>query len=357
MNMNRLSLLVALAFAAGCHSSDKKPEDIRPVRSLAVGETAGSVGASYSGEIRARYESKLGFRTSGKVAARLVEVGSHVRRGQVLMRLDPAQELLQSVAVAAQVDAARNRVAQNRLDLERTQALFQRKFASQSELDQARLALTDAESQLRNTAAQQQITANQRAYTELVADRDGVVTAIQAEVGQVVATGSAVVTLAADGEREVVVSIPESRVAELRDARRMIVTLWAQPGKTYLGKLRELSPDTDSVTRTYGARIAIKDPDAEVRLGMTATVFTPDTEGAKAIRLPLASIHDVDGQPKVWIVDPNTSTVSPRPVKLGPAQNDTVLVADGLAAGDVVVTAGANLLHAGQKVKTAGSKS
>ncbi len=358
MRTQRLSLIVAAVLAAGCGAHQgEKPEEVRPVRSLAVGTTAGSVGASYPGEIRARYESKLGFRSSGKVAARLVDVGAHVSRGQVLMRLDPEQEVLHNSAAIAQMDGARSRVAQNRIDLERTQQLFARKFASQAELDQARLALTESESQLRNAQAQQQISANQRSYTELVADRSGVVTAIHAEVGQVVSPGSPVVVVAADGEREVAVSIPESRIAELRDARRMTVSLWAQPGKSYLAQLRELAPDTDEVTRTYAARVTIREPDADVRLGMTATVFTPDVEGAQAIRLPLASIHDLDGKPRVWVVDPATSRVSARAVKLASAQNDYVIIADGLASGDIVVTAGANQLHSGQKVKTAGSKS
>ena len=353
-------LVVALAavYLAGCdtHGSEKH-EEIRPVRSMAVGATAGSVGATYPGEVRARYESKLGFRAGGKVVQRLVEVGSHVAAGQVLMRLDPEQEVLHTAAIDAQVDGAKSRVAQNRTDLERTQSLFGRKFASAAELDQSKLLLDDSEAQLRNALAQQQIARNQRAYTVLVADRAGVVTAINAEVGQVVMSGSPVVVVAADGEREVSVSIPESRIAELRDAKRMTVSLWAHPGKTYLAKLRELSPDTDEVTRTYAARVTILAPDAEVRLGMTATVSNPDVEGAQAIRLPLTAIHDPEGKPQVWVVDATTSRVAPRPVKLGAAQKDTVMIAEGVNAGDIVVTAGVNQLHAGQKVKLAGVKS
>jgi RND family efflux transporter MFP subunit len=357
--MNKLlPLLVAAVFAAGCDShSAEKHEDVRPVRSLAVGATAGSVGATYPGEVRARHESRLGFRTGGKIAARLVDVGAHVKAGQVLMRLDPSQEQLHAIGVTAQVDGARSRLEQNRIDVERTEALFKRKFASAAELDQARLALAESEAQLRNAQAQQSIANNQRAYTELVADRAGVVTAINGEIGQVVMSGTPIVVVAADGEREVVVSIPEARVAELRDARRMTISLWAQPGKTWIGKLRELSPDTDEVTRTYAARVTIQDPGPDVRLGMTATVYTPDVEGERAIRLPLTAIHDPAGKPLVWVVDAKTSRVSPRPVKLGAPQKDAVLIVDGLNEGDVVVTAGVNQLQSGQKVKAAGAKS
>jgi RND family efflux transporter MFP subunit len=161
--------------------------------------------------------------------------------------------------------------------------------------------------------------------------------------------------VAADGERDVVVSIAESRVDELRGAKTLQVSLWSLPGKTYSGTLRELAPDTDSVTRTYSARIAVKNPDSSLRLGMTASVFAADVDGARAIRLPLTAIHNVNGQPMVWLVDAKTGQVSTRAVKLGAAQNDHVLVASGLANGETVVTAGVHMLFAGQKVKTAGA--
>jgi RND family efflux transporter MFP subunit len=358
IKMNKVALVVLAAVAAGCSAqSAEKHEDVRAVRSLAVGSNLGSVGASYPGEVRARYESKLGFRIGGKVSQRLVEVGARVKAGQVLMRLDPEQEVLRNVSATAQVDAAKSRLDQNRTDLARTEALFARKFASQAELDAAKLALAESESQLANMKAQSDMARNQRAYTELVADRAGVVTAIHAEVGQVVNASSPVVMIAADGEREVVVSVPESRIAEIRDAKRMTVSLWSQPGRTYLAKLRELSPDTDDVSRTYAARVTIVEPGPEVLLGMTATVFTPDIEGTKAIRLPLTAIHDPGGKPQVWIVDPQTSRVAAPPVTLGAVEKDAVLVAEGVKPGEVVVTAGVNLLNAGQKVKTAGAKS
>lgn len=354
MTRPTLFTLTALALLAttGCsRQAQPAKEDIRPVRSTIVGQSDGSVGATYSGEIQARYESRLGFQTSGKIVARLVELGAHVRRGQVLMRLDPAQESLHVAAASADVDAARSRVAQNRIDLQRTEQLLARQFASQAELDQQRLALEQAESQLKAATAQQQIKLNQRGYTELVADRDGVVIAVQAEAGQVVSAGQQVVTLAGDGEREVLVSVPESRVDELRQAKDLRVSTWSQPGRAYAGELRELAPDTDSLTRTYSARVSVKNADAALRLGMTASVFAADVEGSRAIRLPLTAIHQVGQSPQVWIVDPKTSLVSARPVQLGSAQNEHVLITRGLAGGEKVVTAGVHMLHAGQKVK------
>jgi membrane fusion protein, multidrug efflux system len=350
-----LVLGVALVATACAKKEEPVHEDVRPVRSTVVAATSGSVGASYSGQVRARYETKLGFQTSGRVVARLVEVGSPVKRGQVLMRLDPAQETLRVVSAVADVDAARSRVAELRTDLQRTEQLLSKQFASQAELDKQAQALAEAESQLKSALARQQINVNQRGYTEVVADRDGVVTVLGAEVGQVVSPGQAVVTVAAKGEREVVVSVPESRVVELQQARQLQVSVWAQPHKRYEGTLRELAPDTDSVTRTYSARIAVKDADAALMLGMTASVFTPDVGGSSAIRLPLTAVLNKDGRSLVWVVDGASSRVTPKPVELGGAQNDSVIVASGLAGGETVVTAGVHMLHDGQKVALLGT--
>jgi RND family efflux transporter MFP subunit len=358
-NALRVSLPIAAAMATalllvGCARKQEDAQahdEIRPVRTMVVGASSGSVGATYSGQVQARYESKLGFQASGRIVARLVEVGGRVRRGQALMRLDPAQEALQVVSATASVDAAKSRVAQNKVDLQRTEQLLARHFASQAELDQQRLALAESESQLRSALAQQQIRVNQRGYTELFADRDGVVVAIHAEAGQVVSAGQQVVTLAAEGEREVLVSIAESRIDELRSARALQVSVWAQPGKRYRGALRELAPDADSVTRTYSARIAVPDADAALMLGMTASVFAPDVEGTGGIRLPLSAVHHQAREPMVWVVDATSAQVAARPVQLGSVQNDSVQVTRGLAGGETVVTAGVHMLHAGQKVK------
>jgi RND family efflux transporter MFP subunit len=357
LNFRKAALAAALAaLLAGCaKEAPPRHEEVRPVRTMVVGESSGTVGASYSGEIRARYESQLGFRFGGKIVARLVEVGSHVKRGQPLLQLDPAQETLQLAAASAEVDAARSRVGQAKVDVQRAESLLARQFASQAEADHQRLALQQAEAQLRAALARQQLNANQRGYTTLVADRDGVVSALRAEAGQVVAAGQPVAVVAADGEREVVISVPEARVEELRRARQLQVGVWAHPGKSWSGTLRELAPDTDSVTRTYSARIAIADPDpALLRLGMTASVLAPDVDGQRAIRLPLTAIVDGGGQRKVWVVDAKSQRVAAREVKLGSAQNDSVLVTGGLKGGETVVTAGVHMLQPDQRVLLAG---
>ncbi|WP_235430221.1 efflux RND transporter periplasmic adaptor subunit [Cupriavidus pauculus] len=354
-----LTIIAAASLLAACTEKPaSEPSDVRPVRTVVVGRSNGTIGANYSGEIRARYESQLGFRTAGKIVARMVEVGSHVKRGQPLLQLDPTQEALQVAAAGAEADAARSRVAQARVDVKRTEQLLAQNFASQAELDQQRLVLSQAEAQLRSAQARQQLNANMRGFTTLVADRDGVVSAINAEAGQVVAAGQSIVTVAADGEREVSISVPESRVDELRKAQRLTITVWAHPEKSWNGKLRELAPDADSVTRTYSARISILDADADadpslLRLGMTASVMVPDADGSAALRVPLTAVVDHERSRQVWVVDPKTSRVSAREVKLGAAQNDSVMVVSGLTAGETVVSAGVHMLQPGQQVKVA----
>lgn len=345
-------LAAALLLSACGHKETEAYEDVRPVRTIVAGRGEGSVGASYSGEIVSRYESVLGFRTAGRVVARLVEIGSPVKRGQALMRLSPEQEVQIVAASDADVDAARSRLGQARIDLKRTEQLLSRQFASQAELDQQKLLVEQYESQLRAAGARRNAAVSQEGYTVLVADRDGVVTALMAETGQVVAAGQPVATVAADGEREVSISIPESRVDELRRAKSLNVSVWAHPGQAWEGSLRELAPNTDSVTRTYSARISIKKPDPEVlRLGMTASVAIQDIEGPSTIRLPLTAIVDKASQRQVWVVDPKTSRVSLRTVTLGSAQDDSVAVLSGLAGGETVVSAGVHMLQPGQRVE------
>jgi len=350
--------LIAAMSLCACERQVESPhEEIRPVQTLMAGRASGTAGASYSGSIVARYESQLAFRAPGKVIARLVEVGSAVKRGQALMRLSPEQEVLNLSASEADVDAAQTRLAQARIDLQRTGQLLAKQFASQAEMDQQRLLVEQYEAQWRAAHARRNSAANQQGYTVLTADRDGVVTAILAEAGQVVAAGQPVMALAADGEREVSISVPESRVEELRSATTLEISLWAHPGKTWQGTLRELAPATDSVTRTYAARVSIRQPDAGLmRMGMTASVGLRNVEGATSIRLPLTAIVDQNGGRYVWVVDANTSKVRQQAVELGSAENDSVAVVSGLNGGEMVVTAGVHRLLADQRVNLSSVK-
>jgi len=350
------ALIAALPLLAGCSSNHVQIEDVRPVRTLTIGAPSAAAAASYSGEIKARHEAVLGFMVGGRIQQRLVEVGDRVKAGMPLLRLDPTDTALNAQAALAQVNSARSSLAQNRNDLARYEALAQKSYVGKSELEKARLTLANAEQSLKAAEANYHVAANQAGYTTLKANVDGVVTALDADTGRVVQAGQVVIRIAEHGERELLVSVPESRVDELRTARALSVEMWADSTRHYAGRLRELAPDTDTVTRTYAARISVIDADAAVGLGMTARLSVDLASSGEARKLPLTAIFDPDGAPRVWVVDPKTSRVTQRAVTLAQMQKNAVLVSSGLQDRDIVVTAGVNLLHDGQQVRIADSQ-
>lgn len=343
-------LALAIAVAA-CAKPPVEAEAARPVRVQVIAESGTRQAASYAGEIRARREDALGFQVAGRVQKRLIEVGEHVTAGAPLMQLDPVDAQLNLRAYRAALDSAKSQLAQAQADLRRYEALAAKRYIGPSELEKSRLSLQTAQESVRSAEANWRIAQNQQGYTTLRATADGVVTTIEVEAGQVVQAGQVTVRIAEDGERELVTSVPESRVAELRAAESLEIELWADSTRRYRGRLRELAPDTDDVTRTYAAKVSLVDADDAVQLGMTArlAVTLPRTPGL--YRLPLAAIDDTDGTPRVWTVDAETSRVATKPVTLANVARDVVLVSEGLAQGDIVVTAGAHLLHANQAVK------
>ncbi|MFT3807024.1 efflux RND transporter periplasmic adaptor subunit [Arenimonas sp.] len=350
----RLTFAITLACASlltACGEQAQEAETSRPVRTQVVAAQAGDAIASYSGEVRARRETTIGFLVSGRVQQRLVEVGDTVAVGTPLFRLDPTDAALNASASRSQLESARSQYEQARIDYQRYAQLAEKKYVSRFELEKSRLSLQTSQQSLQAAEANYRMAANQSAYTVLKATTAGVITAIDVEVGQVVQAGQAVVRVAEQGEREIVVSVPESRVDELRNARSLTIELWVDPSRRYQGRLREMAPDTDSVTRTYEAKVSLLDADASVRLGMTGKVHvaSPSADGLR--RIPLTAIYDMDGKPRVWVVDAGTSRVSMRDVRLAGMRKEGVLVSAGLKDGDIVVTAGVNLLHAGQKVR------
>lgn len=349
--LSRLAPLALAIALAACAKPPVAEEAARLVRVQVIAESGARQAASYAGEIRARREDALGFQVAGRVQRRLVEVGQHVAAGTPLMQLDPVDAALNLRAYRAALDSAKSQLAQAQADHRRYEALAARRYVGPSELEKSRLSLQTARESVRSAEANWRIAQNQQGYTMLRATADGVVTSIEVEAGQVVQAGQVAVRIAEDGERELATSVPESRVAELRAAESLEIELWADSTRRYRGRLRELAPDTDDVTRTYAAKISVLDADAAVHLGMTArlAITLPGTPGV--YRLPLTAIDDTDGRPRVWTVDPKTSRVATKPVTLANVARDVVLVSGGLDQGDIVVTAGAHLLHASQKVK------
>jgi len=342
--------LTVLALAA-CGKEEKTPDPPRPVNVVRAESATGELGTSYTGEVRARFETALGFRLAGKVTARLAEIGDGVKAGQVLARLDPADQRLGTEAAQQQMSAAQTTYEQNRSDLARFSELARQGFIGAAELERRTAATRVAEAQLSQAKAQLGTYQNQSSYTELRADHDGVVTAIGAEAGQVVAAGQMVMRVARNGEREVAINVPENRLGEVRKAQQIHVGFWAQPDKLLDGRVREIAPSADPVTRTYTTKVTILNPDAEVQLGMTANVsFRVDGHGA-VVRLPSTALFQKGDQTAVWIVDPKTGQVNLRPVKVARFGDDAVSITEGLAGGELVVRAGVHKLFANEKVR------
>ncbi len=343
------------AFTLGaCTRHEPAPQVVRPVQLAQVSLGAAGEQTVYAGEVKPRYEGDLGFRIGGKIVARLVDVGATVSKGQLLARLDPADVGLQTVAAKAQVAAAETEYSFAKAELDRYQGLLDQKFISQSALDAKRNVYNSTRAKHEQAKAQLAVAQNQTSYAALTADREGVITAVNAEVGQVVQPGQAVFRLAQADEREVLVNVPENRLAELKSAKQQSVVLWANPGRIYQAKVREIAPAVDSATRTFAVRLSILDADVAVRWGMTANLVLRGEGGSNSALLPLTSIYQKDGKPAVWVFDPASKQVNLRLVDLGIYREDGVVVRSGLQGGEWVVTAGVHKLVPGQIVRPLG---
>ncbi|MGF6274908.1 multidrug efflux system membrane fusion protein [Massilia sp. UYP11] len=347
-----LAPLVAAALVA-CSKPAPPPEDVRPVRVTTLALDTAGERQEFSGDVRPRYESQLGFRVGGKIVERKVDVGATVKRGDVLMQLDPQDLRLAESQARATLRAAETERDLARADYKRHVDLRTQNFVSQAVLDAKQSALKAAQANVDAALAGLRGQANQSTYTNLTADADGVVTAIEAEVGQVVQPGSPVVRVARTVEKEVVIGIPEDKVGQLRAARNVTVRLWANEAVAIPGKIREVSPVADPATRTYTVKVALPE-NAEARLGMTATVelvsgAPAGGRGAAGLRLPLTALVQHKGGSAVWIVENGAVRLAPVQV-VGQVRND-VLVTGQISAGQQVVTAGVNLLKEGQKVR------
>ena len=346
-----LGLLVLVALGlTGCHDQPAPAEEARPVRTITISAMPTTLSNTYAGEVRARHESALGFRVGGKLTVRRVDVGTVVKAGAVLAQLDPRDLALSANSAAAQVAAAQAQANVAKLDFDRIKGLRAKGFASQAELDRASTQYAAAQAQLEAVQAQSQQVANQTGYATLVADVDGVVTAVLAEPGQVVSAGQPVVRLARNGEVEVATAIPEDRIDNIQPGQAVTVALWTDTGQTIEGRVREVASAADAYTRTYAVRVSIPAPPASMKLGMTASVSFPQKAPA-LIHIPAAAMVPRAGKAGVWVWDEVAGVVHFRPAQFVGVEGNDVLIGEGLKPGDVVVTAGAAFLQEGQRVR------
>jgi RND family efflux transporter MFP subunit len=346
-----LALLAAALLLSACGKTPPPAPAPRAVIAQVVGAKPADGTSVYSGEVRARYENDLAFRVGGKVIARHVDVGAAVKKGEPLARLDPQDARLAVEAARSALAAAQADHTLARAEVERYRDLYAKKFVSQAVLDARETAFNTTRARLEQARAQLATAQNQSSYTTLAAEADGVITAASLEPGQVVAPGQPVMRFARPEEKEVVISVPESRLAELREAREILVRVLAAPDRPYRGRIREIAPYADAATRTFAVKIALLEPDDAVQLGMTASVALGERTAVGEVSLPLSALTQIDGRPAVWVVDPQTSKVHLRPVQVGAYREDGATISAGLARGEVIVTAGVHKLVSGETVR------
>lgn len=343
-------LLLPVALLVGCSRSEAPPEPVRAVKVITVGAAPLQSQHEFSGEVRARVESRLGFRVGGKIVRRQVEVGQHVRAGTVLAQLDPQDFRLAADAARAQVAAATTNRDLAAADHKRYQTLREQNFISGAELERRETTLKAAQAQLDLARAQLATQGNQAGYTSLVADVSGVITAVEAEVGQVVGSGTPVVRIAADGPRDVAFAVPEDKVTALRTGSDVSVRPWAGNG-VLRGRIREVAASADPVTRTYPVKVSLE-AGTPPPLGATVAVLPQalSLAGTPVIKIPTSALRQDGRGSAVWVLDQATMTVKSQPVELATADGNDAVIASGLRPGMVIVSAGVHVLSAGQKV-------
>jgi membrane fusion protein, multidrug efflux system len=347
--------LVALGTACR-HETAETPPEIRPVRTVTIAKREAGVPVVLTGSIRAQDEAPLAFRVSGRMIERRVNNGDRVRPGQVIARLETQNEQNNLRAARANLSAAQGQLTNARSNLRRHEPLAARGAASQAELDQARESFQTAQSQVESAEAQVKFAEDQLAFTELKADAVGVITSVGAEPGEVVSAGRMIVTLARQGARDAVFDVPGPVIRSAPKNPQVTVSLKDDPGVTATGRVREVAPQADPVTRTFEVKVDLSDPPAAMRLG-TTVVGRMDVDSSSIIDIPASALTRSNQQPAVWIVDPSASTVSLRTIDVLRFDPDAVVVSKGLAPGDVVVTAGVQALYPGQKVRLLNSSS
>jgi RND family efflux transporter MFP subunit len=353
--MRRLPLLLlALPALAACRAEGPAAEAAplpppRPVQIAEVRLAPAAAASAFTGTVRARREVEVGFRASGRVVERLVEVGERVAAGQVLARLDPADLALALRAAEADLAAAAAQARQAANDAARSRALLAAGHVAAAFDDQRQASARAAAERVASARASLDLARNRLAYATLRAPSGGVVTALLAEAGQVLPEGQPLLRLADPAERELLVRVPESALATLNEAAAE-VGFWARPGVAVPAVLREVAPQADATLRTYAARFALPEAPDWVALGMTGTVRLARAAEPPVATLPRSALHDRGAGPMVWRVT-TAGQLEPVPVQVRALADQTVQVAGALGEGERVVALGAQLLDPAQTVR------
>jgi membrane fusion protein, multidrug efflux system len=350
-----LAAAMAASLAACQPETDPSVPQARPVHTVAV--TRGKVGVpiTLTGRIEAQDEAALAFRISGRIAQNNLKLGDRVESDQVLARLESQNELNALRTAQAKVAAAEGQLTQARNHFERQQTLLADGWTTRARFDEARQALQSAQSQVDDTEAQLKAAHDLVSFTELRADAPGVLTAIGPKAGEVVQAGQMIARIARQDGRDAVFDVPAQLIRSAPADPAITVSLTDDPAITAMGRTREVSPQADPVTRTFEAKVGLTNPPQAMRLGATVTGHM-QMDAAAAIEVPAAALTRFNRQPAVWIVDPASRTVSMQNVEVLRFDQETVAISDGIDTGEIVVTAGVQALHPGQKVRLLGSQ-
>ncbi len=341
----------ALSWNANASRASANEPVVRSARVMEIAYHAGGRSLVLAGTVVPRIESPLGFRVAGKIVQRAVDVGTLVHPGQLIAVLDPTDYRLAVDNARAALASADADYARAKADHERYIALRGGAAFTPQTLEQRQSLAATSLARVEQAKSQLSSAENNLAYTELRSDAAGVVTAVQAEIGQVMAQGQGVVRVARTDELEILVGVPENRLNAVRQATAASFELWSDPGKRFAAKLRELSPSADPMTRTYPARFSVADPPAFIGLGMTATLSFERPDAQPVAEVPLSAIFQRGTQPAVWVIDKETGVVELRPVAIARWRDDTAAIVSGVKDGELIATAGVHKLEPGQKVK------
>ena len=351
-----MGVLGSLALAA-CDPMTAQPlAPVRPVLVTPVHYQSQVSERSFVGTVRPRIESDLGFRVAGKVSKRLVEVGTRVEAGRTLAVLDEVDLGLQAEQAAAELRAATGVLAQASAAEMRAKELRQKGWSTDAQLDQAKAGADEARARLNRAERSVELTKNSLSYATLVADTAGVVTATLIEPGQVVTAGQTAIRLARLAEKEVVVAIPETLLTRAKSGEAQ-VSVWSNPDKRYVAKLRELAPSADAATRTYLAKFSMPEAGDDVQLGMTATLTLSDSASDRVARLPLSALFNQGEGPSLYVADAKSGAITLKRVSVKSYEREDVLISDGVEEGANVVALGVQKLDPAQKVKVVSSLS
>src|SRR5215813_827619 len=343
-------LLLATAMLAACvPEAETAPPEVRPVRTVTVVKRESGETVAFTGRIEAENETRLAFRIGGRMIERAANVGDRLEPDQVVARLDPQDELNSLRAAQAGVAAARAQFAESQSEFERQRFLLARNVSSRAQFERAEQAMETARAQLKTAEAQLRLAEDRVARTELRADTAGIVTTTSAEPGEVVQAGQTILRVARQDGRDAVFDVPGQVLRSAPSDPLITVTLTDDPKVKATGRVREVSPQADPVTRTFEVKVGLTDAPEAMRLG--SIVGRMQLDATPTIELPAAALTEFDRRPAVWVVDAASLTVSPRTVEVLRHNPATVAIASGLQPGEIVVTAGTQALHPGQKTR------